>query len=430
MKNISMNVKQAALLACAVTGKSILPSEFEGALIQQIDKFSDFPSLSNDLKIELKTLRVEQEYSPVAIRLAHAGAIPERASFLLEGGLKQELPPVLVSHYKKGGTGKTTILANIAIAMAGQGIRVLYIDADPQGTSTTLFGQDIENPMLRTLQHVIFGHDSNAGRPIPLADAIIPLYANAVLDLIPSDIQLSAFERLAYPVNNRERLFERMMARNIPLLSRYDIILIDTNPGTNLLNFNLMFPATHIMMPVSLDVPSMKSMHLMISESLEMSDAGAKEKDMIMIGNVHQESTTHSRESLIALREAYEEQMMQTVIPAYAGVSRQGWEHERGRTLIEREPTAAASKRLSLLSQEILERVLWRPMGLGVLEFDRSESGGGSSAPVAAKPDSVNAVNAVNAASAVGSVGANSDESLVADDAAIVKGCAAFPLAA
>lgn len=374
MKSINLTLKQAAVTACAITDRSLLPEEFEEALIDQVHALAAIKGkLSPELKRDLHFLQRDNFYSPVATRLVHAHTLPGRAPFLLEARDPKVLPPLIISHYKKGGTGKTTVLANVAISMAMQGIRVLYIDADPQGSSTTLFGLDVEDTSLRTLQHVLFGHPSNGGKPVAPENAIVRLYDNAVLDLIPSDLELSSFDRVAYPKTNRERLFEKLLKEHAAFFSRYDVIVADTSPSPSLMTLNLMVPASHIMMPVSLDVPSMKSMRLMQADRLELADLNAREKDWFIVANVFQSSMTHSKESLKVLRNDLGDQMMHTVIPSYAGVSRQGWAHETGRTLIEREPSAPASKRITTLANELLERVLWAPMGQGVLKHDKSE---------------------------------------------------------
>lgn len=373
MKSIQMTLKQAAGLVCAITDVSVLPSELEEAIAASIMRIEASPGVSSnelikDLTRHPKTIihGEPSAFGPTAIRLAHAHALPHRAQYLM-GNAPKGKPPVVVSHYKKGGTGKTTVLINTAIAMAAQGIRVLYIDADPQGTSTTLFGIDIEDPSLRTLHHVIFGAH---GTPTPISDAVMPLYDNAVLDLIPSSIALAEFEGVAHASKYSERRFDKLLHKEEGFFSRYDLVLVDTNPGTNMLNFNLLFSATHILMPVSLDVPSMKSMHLMDSEAVELHEAGAGPKEKIIVGNIHQAATRHSQESLEVLQRVFAKQTAKTVLQAYAGVSRQGWMNEHGRTLIEREPTSPLAKKIGVLALELLERIIWAPRGLGVLRFE------------------------------------------------------------
>ena len=372
MKNIKLTIKQVAHLLREVTGLPILNGDVEDVLAQALRQAATGNS-PQWLKSSLPLLREGATFSPWAVRLAHACLVPERFSKLMADRVEGALLPIVVSHYKKGGTGKTTVLVNTAIALAMQGVRVLVIDADPQGTATTLFDVNTEDPSLRTLQHVMFGHASNGGHPVALEDAIVPLYANAKLDLVPSDIELSSFDRVAYSRTNRERLFQRLLQQRADFFASYDVVLIDTNPGTNLLNFNLMFPASHVLMPVSLDVPSLKSMRLMHSEAAEMDEAGGSEKTMLIVGNAFHPSMVHSRESLKALRQHYGPSMAETVIPAYAGVSRQGWSEAAGRTLIEREPSAAAAKRLATLAIELMERTVWQPSGLGRAKFEPSE---------------------------------------------------------
>jgi chromosome partitioning protein len=342
MKKIGIAPRQAATLLSSMTGKTLSAS---------------------DLLRYLPEEKFYQPYEPSAIRHAHGALMTSRRPAL--SGVLSDLrpdrrPPVMVSHYKKGGTGKTTILCNVAIALAMQGYRVLYIDVDPQGTSTTLFGVDIEDPELRTLQHVLFGYE---GEPVSLERSRIPLYDNAVLDLIPSDISLSAFDRLGFGLERKNWLyFDRLLQKNPEFFSRYEWVLVDTNPGTNLLNQNMMVPADYLLMPVSLDVPSMKSMRLMAAEAAELHELGASAKGLMIVANIFHAAMRHSQESLDALTTSYPNELLNTVVPAYAGVSRQGWSEPKGRTLLEKEPSSPAARKLVELSVEIANRVYWEPL--------------------------------------------------------------------
>jgi chromosome partitioning protein len=337
MKSLSMTTKQAALLLSTVSSKLVVQDDLKNILLNKSSKL----------------------ISPMDIRKLHGQVRPDRAARLsqLEGDLPTNVPPIVVCHFTKGGVGKTTVLTNVAIELARQGLKVLFIDADPQGTSTTLFGVDVDDANIRTLQNVLFGYN---GTSTPIKSAIIPLYEDAVLDLIPSDLGLSTFDLEAYPKKLREFLVKNLIKDNKDFFSQYDIVLVDTNPGSNLLNLNLMIAADNIFMPVSLDILSVKSMRLMAAELQEVQSTDNRKRNMIVVGNCYQAGTRHGEASLESLQKNYPLEMMATVIPSYAGVKRQGWGGiDHPQILIEIEPNSPAAKKLSQLAVELANRLMW-----------------------------------------------------------------------
>jgi len=121
--------------------------------------------------------------------------------FLKKRELKSR-PPVVASRMSKGGVGKSCISVNISMAMALQGWRVLFIDADPQGTATTLFGEDKEDtadPLKYTLMSVLLDGAS-------LSDGLIQPYSDLELSLLPCDIFVSQFDMRAINQPRRELL--------------------------------------------------------------------------------------------------------------------------------------------------------------------------------------------------------------------------------
>lgn len=337
MKSLAMPLQQASTLLSTVTGRAVS--------VDQLKKLLPARDLSALV-------------TPKELRQAHARMVPSRKEHLLvEVKASDKRPPIVCCHFKKGGVGKTTILSNIAIELARQGLRVCYIDADPQGTSTTLFGIDIEDESLITLQGLIFADKS---KPISPKEAAISLYSDATLDLIPADNALAGFDRAGHPLNSREWLFEKLVVKNMDFFSQYDIVLIDTNPATNLLNLNLMATADYILTPVSLDVPTMKSMKLMIAQFDELEDLQAGYKQHLIVANNYHSAFRHSKIVLQDLQAGYPDEIFDTVVPNYVGVARQGWTNDKGTTLIEREPKSSAALSLSTLAIEFANRIIWK----------------------------------------------------------------------
>jgi chromosome partitioning protein len=139
---------------------------------------------------------------------------------------------------QKGGVGKTTTAVNLAAAIGAQNKKVLLIDADPQGNSTSGIGVD-KRQLNYTIYDVFVG-DLN------LNDAIIHTeYKN--LDILPSSISLAAAELELADMNHRE---SRLKQAIVPIKPEYDFIFIDCPPSLGLITTNALCAADSILIPI------------------------------------------------------------------------------------------------------------------------------------------------------------------------------------
>lgn len=134
----------------------------------------------------------------------------------------------------KGGTGKTAVTFNVAGVLAEEK-RVLLIDVDPQANLTNNAGLDTtiqDAPSVRD----IFDNAAEATPERLITVAPIPELPN--LDIIAGHIRLTATELRLVSTPAREFIIQKWIKRNKDVLSRYDYILIDTNPSMGLINQN------------------------------------------------------------------------------------------------------------------------------------------------------------------------------------------------
>ena len=139
----------------------------------------------------------------------------------------------------KGGVGKTTSCLNLASAYADMGLSVLTIDLDPQAHLTVSMG--IKDPGLRGVDDLFLEGES--------AEQYI-LNVREDLDVLPAGFRLGEVERLAAQGPKKARVLQQALE---PVKDRYDIILIDCPPTSGLLNFNALFSADEVVIPVSSD---------------------------------------------------------------------------------------------------------------------------------------------------------------------------------
>ncbi len=146
---------------------------------------------------------------------------------------------------QKGGCGKTTTSINLASFLSHKGRKVLLIDLDPQGHSGLGLGFKAGETD-SGIYEVLTGKT-------PLAVAVQPLKEN--LDVVVSDIVLSAFEQVMAGVPEREYKLSQSLDG---VHEKYDYLIIDSPPSVGLLTFNGLMASDEVIIPVD---PSYFSLH-------------------------------------------------------------------------------------------------------------------------------------------------------------------------
>lgn len=144
---------------------------------------------------------------------------------------------------QKGGVGKTTTAASLAVGLTRQGKKVLLIDADAQGNLTQLLGwpqPDELHPTLSTVMGKIIMDQ-------PLAPQEGILHHPDGVDLMPANIELSAMEVTLVNTMSRETVLRQYLST---LQHDYDYAIVDCMPSLGMLTINALTAANSVIIPV------------------------------------------------------------------------------------------------------------------------------------------------------------------------------------
>lgn len=139
---------------------------------------------------------------------------------------------------QKGGVGKTTTAVNVSSALASLGHRVLLVDLDPQGNSTSGVGVSRAD-LTMSVYDVLIGGD-------PMFHIIQPTAVER-LDLAPSDVRLAGAEVELVPKIAREMKLKNSIRA---VRGMYDVIIVDCPPSLGLLTVNALTAVDGCLIPM------------------------------------------------------------------------------------------------------------------------------------------------------------------------------------
>lgn len=139
---------------------------------------------------------------------------------------------------QKGGVGKTTTVINLSACLASKGKKVLMLDIDPQGNTTSGIGID-KTKLEKTIYDVLINGDDPR-------ECIVDT-SRENLFILPSSVQLAGAEIELTEMNKRE-LKLRECIKNIG--SDYDFIFIDCPPSLGLLSINALSAVDSVLIPI------------------------------------------------------------------------------------------------------------------------------------------------------------------------------------
>lgn len=246
---------------------------------------------------------------------------------------------------QKGGVGKTTTTINLAAGLAECGKRVLLIDLDPQGNTSTGLGIEAEDRS-RTSYDLMLGEVIPEPLQIETSKGnlwVIP----ANIDLASADIELHAHEKRSF------LLHDGLRSREIQDLA-FDFVLIDCPPSLNLLTINAMVASHSVLVPLQAEFFALEGLSQLMLTVREVRNKA--NPDLRIEGVVLTMADMRNRLSQQVeadVRQTLGELVFRTVIPRNVRISEAP---SYARTVLDYDPNSKGSLAYRALAKELLDR--------------------------------------------------------------------------
>lgn len=155
---------------------------------------------------------------------------------------------------QKGGVGKTTTNINLAACLAMKGKKVLILDIDPQGNTTS--GVGISKKGLEYTTYEMLVDDRISPEKI-----ILPTGFDN-LDIIPASVQLAGAEIELVQLEGREKRLKKAIDR---IKGNYDYVFIDCPPSLGLLTINSLTAVDSVLIPIQCEFYALEGVSQLMS---------------------------------------------------------------------------------------------------------------------------------------------------------------------
>jgi chromosome partitioning protein len=204
---------------------------------------------------------------------------------------------------QKGGTGKTTTVMSLGMALGEMGKRVLLVDIDHQGSLTIYGGVEDPNEELEvTINDVLLSHAKLQEPPLLLSSIIKNIRGNVWI--AQANNQLATFDLDIAQAMSRETILKRALE---PIEDQFDYILLDVHPSLSLLNMNALVASTDLVIPLSADYLSSKGVEQLLESVIAVRKVHNKNLNIAGILITRADfRTKHTNEIIEATRQSFE----------------------------------------------------------------------------------------------------------------------------
>jgi chromosome partitioning protein len=206
---------------------------------------------------------------------------------------------------QKGGVGKTTSNINLCSYLAMEGYKVLAIDIDPQGNTTSGLGFDKKKLELSIYELLTSEVDIN--EVVKECDLIKNLF------IIPSTMELAGAEVELISREKRETILKEKLEK---LKEKFDFIFIDCPPSLGILTINALCASDSVLIPIQCEFYALEGVGQLINtiQLVKKSLNKALEIEGVVM-SMYDGRTNLSNDVVLEVKKYFKNKVYETTIP-------------------------------------------------------------------------------------------------------------------
>ena len=252
---------------------------------------------------------------------------------------------IIVFSNQKGGVGKTTSAVNVAACVGKMGKKVLLVDLDPQGNTTSGVG-------INKRKMPLSSYDVLVGLA-PAENCITNLESDFDnLSIIPANINLAGAE---FELIQDEKREYKLRDALVPIRDNYDFIFIDCPPSLGMLTINTLVASDYVIIPMQCEFYSLEGLSQLMQTIKTCKRLYNKNLQLLgILITMHNGRLNLSMQVMDELKKYYAGKLFRTTIPRNVRLSEAP---SYGSPIIYYDPYSKGAEAYKAVSAEMLERL-------------------------------------------------------------------------